>query len=305
MKTNILSSSIVIFFSLYIGVAVAATTPNQVNNSAPKIPLESQISSLELKLMQQDIKMQSFFEEQKRNHQHYLSDIDKYKNESNRFVGEKINSKWNEALVQAVFASLGVLITSGFVIWLSLKRIFKGYIEKNTKRILDEFSSEMAHDQIALMASISGVSLLHWWKYYLKNDDDGDLFQRSITTISELTVKAVQQVPTDHPNFEYVSQFLSNTLYYLADTEDERFINDRKHIVKGFYKDVEKAVTGENETNRDDKWAEEMDCLCFALYRFKLRNDKTIVKYLKEAMQYFDDERNEEVRQTYQSLKIV
>ncbi|ALO33795.1 hypothetical protein CMT41_02975 [Colwellia sp. MT41] len=298
----LITLSIFLIFS-FSNSAKGAESQNKKTNITEIVEkLAKEVAALRKELNEEKKKTTENSTNLTKNNQHHLDDIKEYKNSSDILITEKISAIWNGSVKDALLYLFGTLFISGFGMWYSLKGLLVLHIKNNSKEILKKHAQEMNQEHIALLAAVSGQSMHHWWLYYQQPNKDGDIFQRSITTISEMTLKIVKEVPKSHPKHKYLSQFLINSLFYLADTKDKGLLNDRKPIVKDVFEYVEKELIGTPENKRDEKWAEKVDCLCLALDRFELRRPTIIKGYLDEASAFFSDERKAELKTDYDHI---
>jgi len=291
----------------FLLILLFISTHTLAKDSASKESFEEKILLLEQKIRAQEAQIQNILNEQRRNHEHHIKDIDEFKKSSEALFNSQIISKWHEAKANTIVGIILYILASGGVIWLTLDTLFKNHLRRKHKKLVEKYSKEAAENHLALIACLSGVSLHQWWLYYENNPQQNDKeFQLTISSIAELTVNAVRRIPKNHPNYKFASQFITNTLYYLADTKDKKDIAARKPLVKRVIKDVEKEYHQVPQGLRDIRWAEDMECVCFANYVYKLKTKSHIKKQLSEILGILKSNpaRVKEIKDTYTKISI-
>lgn len=299
---KITSKVIILLFTYIVGVTnltYAATTDKVTIES-----LQSDINKLKESLKKSGERIDGVEKTHKESNAHNLNDINEYKSKSEEFIQAKIDGLWNGSLLNIVLTVGGVVLTFGAAVYLALRAFAKMFIESNSKQAMENHAKGIHDELIVSQVTISGQHMYHWWLYYKNHGGEyADEFQETITALAEMTMDTVSKIPDSNGHSDNLNQYVMNIFYYLADTNKEKYLSDRRTLVKSKYKIFEKRLTSIPNNLRDIMWAERMECLCFAMYKFELKSNRAIKKYLDEIITYQTDSANiTEIKDSYPKI---
>lgn len=191
---------------------------------------------------------------------------------------------------------------SGYMIY----SIVKKQLDAASKVLVAQHSKTIHDELVESILDVNGQSLFHWWRFYdeLLPESKGE-YQIMVTVLCKRTFNLINKIDNITYDSRVFVDYMTNALYFLADVDDRELLAERKPLVRSVFKRFENLLLDVPQLQRDADWAERMECVCYAIYKYKLRRHRTVKQYLKEVLSYLPPNSLKELQESYPKIDLT
>jgi len=244
------------------------------------------------------------------NYNHTVNDIGKYQSNTKlhfeTYIQKLKSESYFELLYWIIFTGVAMLAGSAFALWKSMKgsieKYVKEYVEEHSLKATKAHAQQLYLKQTELLATSSGHFMFHWWKHYGNKQDSS--FDNTISQVSELTVDTVMSIESVGDTALRMLRFVTNSLYYLADTNNQELIKERQKLAMRICDYVEQKleqIYEEGSNTKDLIWAEIVESYCYGLYKFRISTNEKIKEKLNNAFAHYNPEIVLDIKKSYKA----